>query len=51
MRAHPVGTELTVHIGADEKVTGRFDGLEPDGALRVATEHGVEIVRAGDVSL
>ncbi len=51
MRAHPVGTELTVHTGADEKVTGRFDGLEPDGALRLSTDKGVEIVRAGDVLL
>ena len=51
MRAHPVGTQLTVHTGADEKVGGRFDGLEPDGALRLVTGTGVEIVRAGDVSL
>jgi BirA family biotin operon repressor/biotin-[acetyl-CoA-carboxylase] ligase len=51
MRAHPVGTELTVHTGADAKVTGRFDGIEPDGALRLRTDAGVEIVRAGDVSL
>ncbi len=51
MRAHPVGTELTVHTRADEKVSGRFAGLEPDGALRLTTDSGVEIVRAGDVSL
>ena len=51
MRAHPVGTQLTVHINADEKVSGRFDGIEPDGALRLNTDRGVEIVRAGDVSL
>ena len=51
MRAHAVGTELTVHSAAGEKVSGRFDGLEPDGALRLRTDTGVEIVRAGDVTL
>lgn len=50
-RAHPVGALLTVHVTADERVSGRFDGLEPDGALRLRTDHGIEIVRAGDVSL
>jgi BirA family biotin operon repressor/biotin-[acetyl-CoA-carboxylase] ligase len=51
MRAHPVDTPLTVHVSAEESVSGRFDGLEPDGALRLRTDDGVEIVRAGDVSL
>ena len=51
MRAHPIGAPLTVHASADEVVNGRFDGLEPDGALRLRTDDGVEIVRAGDVSL
>jgi BirA family biotin operon repressor/biotin-[acetyl-CoA-carboxylase] ligase len=51
MRAHPVGTPLTVHVGAEESVSGRFDGLEPDGALRLRTDDGVQIVRAGDVML
>jgi BirA family biotin operon repressor/biotin-[acetyl-CoA-carboxylase] ligase len=51
MRAHPVGTELTVHVNAEEKITGRFDGIEAEGALRLSTADGVEIVRAGDVSL
>ena len=51
-RAHPLGTELTVHASADDKVTGRFDGLEPDGALRLRTADGsLQIVRAGDVDL
>ena len=31
---------LTVHVGADERVSGRFDGLEPDGALRLRTDDG-----------
>ncbi|MEO5612039.1 MAG: biotin--[acetyl-CoA-carboxylase] ligase [Sphingomicrobium sp.] len=51
MRAHPVGTPLTVHTGPEESISGRFDGLEPDGALRLRTDDGVQIVRAGDVSL
>ena len=51
MRAHPAGALLTVHISADERLSGRFDGIEPDGALRLRTDKGVEIIRAGDVSL
>ena len=51
-RAHAPGTRLTVHTGAGEKVSGRFDGLEPDGALRMRRDDGaLEIVRAGDVEL
>ena len=51
-RAHPIGTRITVHSTRDEKVSGRFDGLEPDGALRLAVEGGaLEVVRAGDVEL
>jgi BirA family biotin operon repressor/biotin-[acetyl-CoA-carboxylase] ligase len=51
-RAHPVGTPLTVHASSDATISGDFDGLEPDGALRLRLPDGsVEIVRAGDVSL
>ncbi len=51
-RAHPVGTTLSVHLGAEERISGAFDGIEPDGALRLRRDSGaVEIVRAGDVSL
>lgn len=51
-RAHPVGTGLTVHSGTDEMVTGHFDGIEPDGALRLRLSQGmIEVVRAGDVEL
>ena len=50
-RAHPLGASLTVHISPEERISGRFDGLEPDGALRLRTDGGIEIVRAGDVSL
>jgi len=51
-RAHPVGTALTVHSGSEESVTGRFEGIEPDGALRLRRDDGsLDIVRAGDVEL
>ena len=50
-RAHPLGTRLTVHSGADEKVCGTFGGIEPDGALRLRRNDQVEVIRAGDVEL
>ena len=51
-RAHPLGTPLTVHSSSDEMVSGRFDGIEADGALRLRSDDGrLEIVRAGDVEL
>lgn len=51
-RAHPLGTPLTVHSSSDEMVSGRFDGVEADGALRLRSDDGrLEIVRAGDVEL
>ena len=51
-RAHPAGTELRIH-GADcAIINGRFDGIEPDGALRLRLPNGsMQIVRAGDVML
>ena len=51
-RAHPVGTRLTVHVSKDEVLTGRFGGLDRDGALRLTHDDGsVEIVRAADIFL
>ena len=50
-RAHPVGTHLTVHWSADEKVSGTFDGIERDGALRLRRNGEVDLIRAGDVEL
>jgi BirA family biotin operon repressor/biotin-[acetyl-CoA-carboxylase] ligase len=51
-RAHPAGTRLMVHSGANETISGRFDGLEPDGALRLRRNDGmIDVVRAGDVEL
>lgn len=51
-RAHLVGTKLSVHLNKDEQISGRFAGLDPDGALRLLLEDGsMEIVRAADVFL
>ena len=51
-RAHSRGTQLTVHANSEETLTGRFDGLESDGALRLLGEGGkVQLVRAGDIEL
>ena len=51
-RAHPVGTRLTLHRAPGETTTGRFEGIEPDGALMIRGEDGdVDVIRAGDVEL
>ena len=51
-RAHPPGTELSVH-GADEAIVkGRFDGIDPDGSLRLRLADGsVRAIHAADVTL
>jgi len=51
-RAHAIGTSITVHSSPGERVSGRFGGLDPDGALRLRLDDGrIELMRAGDVSL
>jgi BirA family biotin operon repressor/biotin-[acetyl-CoA-carboxylase] ligase len=50
-RAHPIGTRLEVHSGASERIAGIFDGIEPDGAMRLKRDGMVDIIRAGDVML
>ena len=51
-RAHPLGTLLTVHGNDGAPLSGRFDGLEPDGALRLRIGDGeLRIIRAADVEL
>jgi BirA family transcriptional regulator, biotin operon repressor / biotin---[acetyl-CoA-carboxylase] ligase len=51
-RAHLVGTRLTIHLAKDETISGRFAGLQPDGALRLMLDNGsMEVVRAADVEL
>ncbi len=51
-RAHAVGSELKVH-GADAgDVSGRFDGIEPDGTLRLRLSDGsIRLLHAADVTL
>lgn len=51
-RAHPLGTALSVHDGSGKRLAGHFEGLDPDGSLRLRLDRGaIEIVRAGDVTL
>jgi BirA family transcriptional regulator, biotin operon repressor / biotin---[acetyl-CoA-carboxylase] ligase len=50
-RAHPVGTALEVHSSPRELVAGTFDGIEPDGAMRLKRDGTIDIIRAGDVNL
>lgn len=50
-RAHPAGTQLEVHSGPGERIAGTFDGIEPDGAMRLKRDGMIDIVRAGDVSI
>lgn len=51
-RAHPIGTELRVHGADAETVSGRFDGIEPDGTLRLRLADGtVRAIHAADVTL
>ena len=48
-RAHPVGTPLWASQQED-RVAGRFAGLDPDGALRLDGDDGrVHVIHAGDV--
>jgi len=50
--AHSVGTELSVSTETGDQITGEFDGLSQDGALRLRKLDGTLIeIRAGDVSL
>jgi BirA family biotin operon repressor/biotin-[acetyl-CoA-carboxylase] ligase len=51
-KAHPIGTPLEVHSGPGERVSGTFDGIEPDGAMRLRRRDGMmDIIRAADVFL
>lgn len=50
-RAHPVGAPLSVHNAPGELVSGTFDGIESDGALRLRREGIIDIIRSGDVLL
>ena len=51
-RAHPIGTALQVHSGPGERISGTFEGIEPDGAMRLRLADGrIELIRTGDISL
>ena len=48
--AHPSGTPLTVAPPGEEPLTGAFDGLTDDGALRLRLADGsTRVMHAGDV--
>jgi BirA family biotin operon repressor/biotin-[acetyl-CoA-carboxylase] ligase len=49
-RAHPPGSALSVRL-ADSFVTGRFAGIDSDGALLLDTQQGRGRIVAGDVKL
>ncbi len=50
--AHPVGTSLIVRLPDGRSVAGRFEDLDPSGALRLSLPGGGhEVVHAGDVFL
>ena len=52
LRAHPIGTPITVHNAPGVRLSGTFDGLAPDGALRLRFDDGrIERIHAGDVTL
>lgn len=50
--AHPPGTRLDVHEPGGRKVSGSFEGLAEDGALRLRLADGaLRAIHAGDVLL
>jgi len=50
--AHPAGAALCVHGADGSRVSGTFDGLEPDGALRLRLADGsCRVIHAGDVTI
>ncbi len=50
--AHLPGAKLTVHNSGGQALSGSYEGLEPDGALRLRLEDGSQrVIHAGDVTL
>lgn len=50
--AYPRGTRLAVHEGDGKRISGAFDGLDENGALRLRMADGlVKIIHAGDIAL
>jgi len=50
-KAHPIGTPLRVHNAPGDLVSGTFDGIEPDGAMRLRRDGMIDVIRSGDVLL
>ncbi len=51
-RAHPRGTLLTARLPDGQVLTGLFDGLASDGALRLGLADGTaHVIHAGDIFL
>ncbi|QJQ32914.1 biotin--[acetyl-CoA-carboxylase] ligase [Sphingomonas lacunae] len=51
-RAHRVGTVLSVSDGAYEGLSGAFDGLGPDGSLRLRLADGdTKAINAGEITI
>lgn len=50
--AHPCGTALSARLGDGTSLDGLFDGLEPDGALRLRLAGGaLRVIHAAEVFL
>lgn len=50
--AHQIGTVLTVHEPGGDVVSGRYQGLKPDGSLCLALDSGeIRVIHAGDVAI
>lgn len=50
--AHPAGTALSVHDAGGKRLSGTYDGLSEEGALRLRLADGTtHVVHAGDVML
>ena len=48
----PKGTPISVHEPDGGKASGTFDGLEPDGSMRLRLADGTSrVIHAGDVIL
>lgn len=48
----PKGTPISVHEPDGGRVSGKFDGLEPDGSMRLRLADGsTRVIHAGDVML
>ena len=52
LAAHPIGSQLSVHVGDNENISGSFAGLNEEGALMLRLANGaIRTIHAGDVSL